>query len=77
MRTHVGADMPKADTPWDWVGERTVRRFAVVPVRLSAGPWIWLRWYESREEFEYNRSGWSTGDWVIVERRRIPPAVSR
>lgn len=46
--------------------ERTVERFAWLPVRRDDGRWMHLVWYLARERFEPDYGGWSTGWWVRI-----------
>lgn len=60
--------------------ERTVERFAWLPVRLDADGqrqrrwyegWVHLGWYRSLEVMEPDYSGWSTGNWIRVGAQRL------
>jgi hypothetical protein len=50
---------------------RTVVKRAWSPRRI-AGRWSWLALYLSTQVWQLDYSGWSTGDWVTIEREALP-----
>lgn len=49
---------------------RTTRRFAIVPVRLDNGAWLWWSWYSCVQQLEQDAGGWNSGEWIMVSRAK-------
>jgi hypothetical protein len=50
--------------------KRTVKRFAILPLRVNSETIIWLEWYWSEEMYNI---GWDNGKWINQKITLINP----
>lgn len=57
--------------------ERTTDRFAIIPVRLDDGRWLWLDWYVLTERTDPELATEWGEAWVVAGRHQRPSATRR